>query len=255
MFSQINEFLNKNEWVKFGIDAWLIFVVVLYILIIALKSQRALSTIIPILIFGILFYFVKHLDLPVANDLYSYFAIGVIVMLSLVLSPEISKKTDMRNKRERVPIVFDTTREKDNNAITDALMDLSIHKTGALITLERHHSLDQYADKAIPLNAIITKEILLNIFIPNTPLHDGAVIIRGNKIRCAGAYYVLGENPDIDKTTGSRHRAAIGISQVTDALTLVVSEETGTISVAVNGIMLKLDNRDSIMEYLDKFTK
>jgi len=255
MFTQINEFLNDYKWIKFGLDAWFIFIVVLYILIIMLRSQRTISTIVPLTIFSVLVYFVKHLDLPVANELYPYFLIGVIVMICLILSPEITKKTDIRKKRERIPLVFDTTREKDNNAITDALMDLSIHKTGALITLERHHSLDQYADKAIPLNAIITKEILLNIFIPNTPLHDGAVIIRGNKIRCAGAYYVLGEDPDFDKTTGSRHRAAIGISQVTDALTLVVSEETGTISVAVNGIMLKLDNRESIMEYLDKFTK
>ncbi len=130
---------------------------------------------------------------------------------------------------------------------------LSKRRIGALITIEKHNSLDQYAEKAIQLNSDVSKELLINIFTPNTPLHDGAVIIRGNKIRCAGAYYVLTKHEDLDKTTGSRHRAGLGISEVTDSLTVIVSEETGNISIASEGFMIKILDRSKLMEYLDMF--
>lgn len=129
---------------------------------------------------------------------------------------------------------------------------LTGNKIGALISFEKTASLEEYIGSAYPINAKLNSELLTTIFFPNTPLHDGAVIIKGNKIICAGAYYPPTERLDIPKQLGSRHRAAIGISEVTDALTVVVSEQTGALSVAVDGY-LDLDiSKESLLLYLEK---
>lgn len=129
---------------------------------------------------------------------------------------------------------------------------LSGKKIGALITFEKTASLDEFVTTSYPINASLNSELLSTIFFPNTPLHDGAVIVRSNDIVCAGAYYPPTERLDIPKQLGSRHRAAIGISEVTDSLTIVVSEETGNISVAVEGY-LDLDiSKESLLLYLEK---
>ena len=129
---------------------------------------------------------------------------------------------------------------------------LSGKKIGALITFEKTASLDEFIATAYPINAPLNNELLSTIFFPNTPLHDGAVIIRSNSIVCAGAYFPPTERLDIPKQLGSRHRAAIGISEATDSLTVVVSEQTGNISVAVEGY-LDLDiSKESLLLYLEK---
>ncbi len=129
---------------------------------------------------------------------------------------------------------------------------LSGKKIGALITFEKNTSMDEYINSAFKIDAPLNSELLSTIFYPNTPLHDGAVIIRRNKIVCAGAYYPPTERLDIPKQLGSRHRAAIGISEVSDSLTVIVSEETGNISIAVDGY-LDLDiSKESLLLYLEK---
>ena len=129
---------------------------------------------------------------------------------------------------------------------------LSGKQIGALITFEKNSSMDEYINNSFKVDAPLNNEILSSIFYPNTPLHDGAVIIRRNKIVCAGAYYPPTERLDIPKQLGSRHRAAIGISELSDSLTIVVSEQTGNISVAVDGY-LDLDiSKESLLLYLEK---
>jgi diadenylate cyclase len=129
---------------------------------------------------------------------------------------------------------------------------LSSHKIGALITFEKSISLDEYIATANTIDAPLTHELLSTIFYPNTPLHDGAVIVRMNKIVCAGAYFPSTERLDIPKTLGTRHRAAIGISEVSDSLTIVVSEETGKISVSINGYLDYDISKESLLLYLEK---
>ena len=129
---------------------------------------------------------------------------------------------------------------------------LSGNKIGALISFERTNSLDEFISTAYPINAALNHELLSTIFFPNTPLHDGAVIVRTNTIICAGAYFPPTERLDIPKQLGSRHRAAIGISEITDSLTIVVSEQSGNISVAVDGY-LDLDiSKESLLLYFEK---
>jgi diadenylate cyclase len=129
---------------------------------------------------------------------------------------------------------------------------LSGKKIGALITFEKNTSMDEYIGNAFKIGAPLNSELLSSIFYPNTPLHDGAVIIRRNKIVCAGAYYPPTERLDIPKQLGSRHRAAIGISEISDSLTIIVSEETGNISISIDGY-LDLDiSKESLLLYLEK---
>ena len=117
-------------------------------------------------------------------------------------------------------------------------------RIGALISIERETGLSEYIETGTPLNSDVSSELLINIFIPNTPLHDGAVILQRNRIAAAGCYLPLSESPFISKELGTRHRAAIGLSEVTDAITIIVSEETGAISIAIDGDL----NRDISME-------
>ena len=113
---------------------------------------------------------------------------------------------------------------------------MSPRKIGALVAVQRVRTLQEYISTGIPLDAKISSELLINIFIPNTPLHDGAVIVREDRIAVTSAYLPLTENTGISKEFGTRHRAAIGLSEVSDALTFVVSEETGGISITYNGV-------------------
>ena len=126
--------------------------------------------------------------------------------------------------------------------VTRALRSISSTKTGALLVIEREMGLNDISATGIQIDGLITADFLLNVFIPNTPLHDGAAVIRGNRLIAAGCLLPLTENRSLSTELGTRHRAAIGLSEQCDALIVVVSEETGTISVAENGhIMRHLD--------------
>lgn len=120
-------------------------------------------------------------------------------------------------------------------ALTKSVNYMAKRRIGALISIEQETGLSEYVETGTPLNAVITSELLINIFIPNAPLHDGAVIFQRNQIAAAGCYLPLSENPFISKELGTRHRAALGLSEVTDAITIIVSEETGAISIAIDG--------------------
>ena len=124
-------------------------------------------------------------------------------------------------------------------ALDQAIQYMSKRRIGALITIQMNTGLEDYIETGIKLDANITGALLINIFIPNTPLHDGAVIIKDNKIAVAAAYLPLSESNLIPKELGARHRAAVGISEFTDALTIVVSEETGGVTITKNNELIR----------------
>jgi diadenylate cyclase len=127
---------------------------------------------------------------------------------------------------------------------------LSPRRIGALIVFERETGLSDYIESGIAIGGQISSELLINIFIPNTPLHDGAVILRSNQVMAAGCYLPLSENPFISKELGTRHRAAIGMSEVSDAISVTVSEETGQISLAINGLIVRDIKEESLISKL-----
>ncbi|WP_042477851.1 diadenylate cyclase CdaA [Bacillus ndiopicus] len=120
-------------------------------------------------------------------------------------------------------------------AMKKSVSYMAKRRIGALISIEKETGLTEYIETGIAMNATASSELLINIFIPNTPLHDGAVIMQKDKIAAAACYLPLSESPFISKELGTRHRAALGLSEVTDAITIVVSEETGAISITING--------------------
>ena len=167
------------------------------------------------------------------NQVITYGVIAAVV----IFTPEI--RTGLE-RLGRATDLFSTapisSEEKMVQAFVKAVNYMSPRKIGALVAIQGSRTLQEYIATGIPLDADVSGELLINIFIPNTPLHDGAVIVRDNKIAVSCAYLPLTENTGISKEFGTRHRAAIGLSEVSDALTFVVSEETGGISITLNGV-------------------
>lgn len=245
------------------LDIYIVFLVVFFVLSIVLKNKKIfMYALFCGMLLGIS-YLAEYLPgLRMSKWIFTdYYKNGLNLRLYLpfifivLIAKELSHELDNIRPQEIGTIRSISSSQNSKTAIIDAVFYLAERKIGAIITLEKHNSLDQYAERAIQMNSDISREILINIFEPNTPLHDGAVIIRGDKIRCAGAYFVLTQAESYDKTMGSRHRAALGISEITDALTVVCSEETGNISITAEGIMLRVNDREKLVEYIDIFMK
>lgn len=182
-----------------------------------------------------------------------------ITALMIVFQPELRRALEELGQKKIVStlIPFDDTRnqnerfsERSINEIVKATVEMAKAKTGALIIMEKDIDLSEYERTGIELDSTISSQLLVNIFEHNTPLHDGAVIIRGDRIVSATCYLPLSDNMGLSKELGTRHRAGMGISEVTDSLTIIVSEETGRISVAVGGKLLRNIDGDLLRKKL-----
>ena len=184
---------------------------------------------------------------------------GIAVMaLVVLLQPELRSAMEELGQTNILSSLFnlDNTRtpegrfsDKTINEIVRASMQMSRVRTGTLIVIEQTSPLQEYARTGIDMDALVTSQLLVNIFEKNTPLHDGAVIIRNNRIVAATCYLPLSENR-MDKNLGTRHRAGVGISEVTDSLTIIVSEESGEISLAYRGALTRKVTEDELRERL-----
>jgi diadenylate cyclase len=171
--------------------------------------------------------------------------VGIIAIL-IVFQPELRKALEQLGKKNivRSILVFDDSKDErfsdyTLNEIIRATFELARNKMGALMIIEQDISLGEFESSGIPIDSILSSELLINIFEKNTPLHDGAVIIRGNRIVAATCYLPLSDNIQLSKDLGTRHRAGIGISEMTDCLTIIVSEETGKVSIAREGKLIR----------------
>lgn len=182
-----------------------------------------------------------------------------IIAVVIVFQPELRKALEQLGRKNFFQniITFDMQRnvaelfsDKTINEITKACFEMGKVKTGALIVIEQNNSLLEYERTGIVVDGLVTSQLLINIFEHNTPLHDGAVIIRNNRLTSATCYLPLSDNTELSKELGTRHRAGIGISEVTDSLTIIVSEETGRISVAYQGDLFRNVNSDFVREKL-----
>lgn len=184
-------------------------------------------------------------------------AIAVTAVV-VIFQPELRRALEQLGSRNLFSFMFITSRsagaftENTVDEIVKAAYELSKAKTGALMVIEREESLENIEETGIDIDAVITSQLIINIFEHNTPLHDGAVVIRGNRISSATCYLPLSDNMNISKDLGTRHRAAIGISEVTDSFTIVVSEETGRISVARSGKLTGLNDAQELGTMLRK---
>jgi diadenylate cyclase len=173
--------------------------------------------------------------------------VGIIAII-IVFQPEFRKALEQLGQKNLVRsiITFDDSKEKNEkfsdhslNEIVRATFELARTKTGALIVIEEDTPLNEFESTGISIDSLISSELLINIFEHNTPLHDGAVILRGNRIAAATCYLPLSDNMQLSKDLGTRHRAGIGISEVSDSLTIIVSEETGKVSIAKGGKLIR----------------
>lgn len=178
-----------------------------------------------------------------------YISFALIILMGVVyLVPEIKNILNKNTKIKGVKnfLANDQTKEELIDTLIKSIEHLGSRRIGAIITIEKEHSLNAYIEKGVKLEAIVSFELLNTIFHPNTALHDGAVIIRGNHIMGANCFYPSSDKADIPQQYGSRHRAAIGISEVTDAFTIVVSEETGHIATTIGGTITGNVSMDSL---------
>jgi len=185
------------------------------------------------------------------NQVITYGAIATIV----IFQPEVRRGLEQLGRGAP----FKSRRRQEESAssflideLDKAIQYMSKRKIGALICIEKNTPLNEYVETGISLDADVSSELLINIFIPNTPLHDGAVIIQNNRISSSNSYLPLSEDPSISKEFGTRHRAAIGLSEVTDALTIVVSEETGDVSLTLNDRFYPRLSQDEYIAVLEK---
>jgi len=235
---------NLQYWTSLFSSPWSIAINLFDILIVAYILYRFTKAIagtkIMILVRGVVIFVLAQvvaniLDLTTISWLINQIITYGVIAAVVIFSPEI--RTGLE-RLGRATDFFSTAQisaeEQMIRAFVKSVEYMSPRKIGALVAIQRVRTLQEYI--GIPLDANISAELLINIFIPNTPLHDGAVIIRENRIAVTSAYLPLTESTGISKEFGTRHRAAIGLSEVSDALTFIVSEETGGISITYNGV-------------------
>lgn len=240
------------------IDIFIVTVAVYYCLM-AMRGTRAIQLLRGIAVAAGIYAVSSLLRLDtVSYILGKVFQVAMIAVI-VIFQPELRNLLEHMGRLKFghfLGIAFDvadeTEREQVIQNISCAAEDLSAEKTGALIVIERGTRLGEYMHSGTTLDADVTTELLKNIFVPNTPLHDGAVIIRGNKIITAGCVLPLTANTNLSSELGTRHRAALGLSETSDAVIVVVSEETGKISIAINGSLMRNLTRASLERVLTK---
>ncbi|MDE6750611.1 MAG: diadenylate cyclase CdaA [Lachnospiraceae bacterium] len=237
----------------------LIIAFILYYILLWIKNTRAwalLKGLFVIAVFLMIAVFFKmNTILWIVTNLFSIAAIALVV----VLQPELRKALEeLGRKNFFTPILSLSSSKTDGGRLSDrtineivkASVEMGKVKTGALIVIQNEQSLSEYERTGIDVDGIVSSQLLINIFEHNTPLHDGAVIIRENRITAATCYLPLSDNMGLSKELGTRHRAGVGISEATDSMTVIVSEETGKISVAYNGSLQRGLDAERLKETL-----
>ena len=235
--------------------------VLIYYMLVWIKDTRAwmlLRGILVILAFVLLaVLFEMNTIVWIADKLFNVAMIAVVV----IFQPEMRKALENLGRKNILVNLFNFDFNKVENGkfsdktiteLVKACYEMGKVKTGALIVVEDEIVLTEYERTGIAVDGILTSQLLINIFEHNTPLHDGAVIVRGNRIVAATCYLPLSDNMELSKQLGTRHRAGVGISEVTDSVTIIVSEETGQVSVAQNGRLLRNISSSQLREVLEK---
>ncbi|MBM7839340.1 diadenylate cyclase [Alkalihalobacillus xiaoxiensis] len=228
---------------------------VVYKLIMIIRGTRAVQLVKGIAAIFIVWFVSSFLGLSTLEFITRQTATFGLLAIIIIFQPELRRGLEQLGRSR----LFSSRSISKNEAIQptiDALMKASVYmgkrRIGALISIERETGLNDYAETGIAMHANVSSELLINIFIPNTPLHDGAVVLKNDKILAAGCYLPLSEDSSISKELGTRHRAALGVSEVTDAITLIISEETGAISLSKRGTLYRELTKEQLRDLLEQ---
>ncbi|OZB90403.1 diadenylate cyclase CdaA [Paenibacillus sp. XY044] len=243
--------LTWKESIKDIIDIAIV-TYIIYQVILLVRGTRAVQLLKGILVLVIIWALSTWFDLYTLKWLMNQIFNFGILAIFIIFQPELRRALEQlgRGKLFGRSSAEDEQLNKLIGEVIKAVNYLARRKIGALIVFERETGLNEYTESGIPMQSMVSSQLLINIFIPNTPLHDGAVIIQNQQIAAAACYLPLSENPFISKELGTRHRAAIGISEVGDAVSIVVSEETGQISLAINGQVVRDIKEESLISKL-----
>jgi len=231
---------------------------VIYQLLLLIQKTRAEQVLKGLIILFFIYFISKWVHLnTISWALENTIDFGIIATI-IVFQPELRRALEQigRGKFFQKVMLIRDERERNYseiiNDIVKAVENMSKSRTGALIVIERETGINDIIETGVKIDAELTRELLENIFVPNTPLHDGAVVIRGERIAAAGCFLPLTENPNLSKQLGTRHRAALGISENSDALAIIVSEETGVVSSASGGKLTRYLDSKGLQEILGK---
>ncbi|WP_339253203.1 diadenylate cyclase CdaA [Sporosarcina sp. FSL W8-0480] len=242
--------MSPIEILKNIVDVLLVWFV-FYKLITIIKGTKAVQLLKGIFVIVFARILTEYLGLNTLGWMIDQVLMFGFLAIIIIFQPEVRRALEQLGRGRlfaRSAMQEEEERDRLIEAFSKSVSYMAKRRIGALISIERETGLSEYIETGIQMNSNVSSELLINIFIPNTPLHDGAVILQKNRIAAAGCYLPLSENPFISKELGTRHRAALGISEVTDAITIVVSEETGGVSLTANGDI----NRNLSMDEFEK---
>lgn len=262
--NDINQIFNPQFWseiIQLNLTPWRLFISIVDIAVVTyfiyrimryVQGSKVVTLVRGVLLFVLIRIISEILGLTTVTWLLNQVITYGVIAGVIIFQPEIRRALEQLGRTTNIlrPAVKRVDSKDYVQAYEKALDYMAKRKIGALISIAKTQSLEEFSNTGIPLNSDISAELLINIFIPNTPLHDGAVIVEGNKIISACAYLPLTDKSSIPKAFGTRHRAAIGMSEATDALTLVVSEETGGISITKNGEFYSEVSKEKLHEVL-----
>ncbi|SHI71766.1 diadenylate cyclase [Anaerovibrio lipolyticus DSM 3074] len=229
----------------------LIVAVILYKVYEMLQDTRAITLVKGLIVLMIVTLVSGLLELHVISWLLQKTVTLLFVALPIVFQPELRRALERLGQGRFLGLDQYLDVEEANsltNEIDKAVFNMADKKIGALLVIEKNVGINEIIDTGIKIEGLITTEFLMNVFIPNTPLHDGAAVIRGKRLVAAGCYLPLTENRSLSSELGTRHRAAIGLSEQCDAVIIIVSEETGVVSVAENGRIERYMTHDSLRQ-------
>jgi diadenylate cyclase len=227
---------------------------VFYRVILLIRGTRAVPLLKGIIVLLIATGLSHLLHLQALNWLLSEVLMLGVIAIPIVFQPELRRALEQLGRSNPFHVHWKWQGTSDSEQVINELVQacavFAKNRIGALIVLERDTGLTEYVETGIPIGGLVTSQLLINGFIPNTPLHDGAMIVRGDRVVAASCYLPLSDRMDISKELGTRHRAAVGISEQSDAVALVVSEETGQISIAQGGELTRGLDEASLRELL-----
>lgn len=245
--------LNIIDLLRITLDISIV-AFVIYKFIMLIRGTRAVQLIKGLVVLVVASVIAERLHLTTINWLLSQLRLVIVVALPVVFQPELRRALEQLGRGKffarPLTVLGAEDMEKLINELVRAAQVLSKNRTGALIVVERETGLNDYIETGIRVDGVVSAELLINIFVPLTPFHDGAAIIRGDRVVAAGCFLPLSESPYLSKQLGTRHRAALGISEISDAVVLVISEETGAISVAEGGRLTRFLDEKNLKELL-----
>lgn len=242
------EMLRQLRWQDI-LDILLV-AVILYRVLLIIKGTKAAQMLIGLGILLLAFLFSGYTGLYTMDWIIQSFWTQIVLALVILFQPEIRRALAQMGKARFLTSLTSAEELRSLEEIVRASVALANRKIGALIVIERETSLKDFVEIGVPLDAKVSKELILSIFHPTSPIHDGAVVINGNRVIAAGCFLPLTLSAELSKTLGTRHRASIGLTEETDAVAIIVSEETGGIATAIGGNLKKNVDMGSLRDFL-----